>query len=69
MTRAMSRRLREHGHTILEYPDAGRCLGYLIPRLPPGLLPPDLVDEPADQAARADAWPRVVEFICRAGGI
>jgi predicted alpha/beta hydrolase len=58
-----------HGHTVLEYPEAGHSLGYLIPRLPPGLLPPDLVDEPADQAARADAWPRVVDFICRAGGI
>ena len=73
MARALSGRLREHGdrygHTVLEYPDAGHSIGYLIPRLPPGLLPPDLVDEPADQAARADAWPRVVEFICRAGGI
>jgi len=73
MARALSGRLREHGdahgHTVLEYPDAGHSLGYLIPRLPPGLLPPDLVDEPADQAARADAWPRVVDFICRAGGI
>ena len=73
MARALSRRLREHGdphgHTILEYPDAGHSLGYLIPRLPPGLLPPDLVDEPVDRAARADAWPRVVEFIRRAGGI
>ena len=73
MARALSRRLREHGdpygHTILEYPDAGHSLGYLIPRLPPGLLPPDLVDGPVDQAARADAWPKVAEFICRAGGI
>ena len=73
MARALSARLREHGdahgHTVLEYPDAGHALGYLIPRLPPGLLPPDLVDEPVDQAARADAWPKVVEFICRAGGI
>src|SRR5579862_427409 len=73
MARALSGRLREHGdihgHTVLEYPDAGHSLGYLIPRLPPGLLPADLADEPVDQAARADAWPRVVEFICRAGGI
>jgi len=73
MARALSGRLREHGdahgHAILEYPDAGHSLGYLIPGLPPGLLPPDLVDEPVDQAARADAWPRVVDFICRAGGI
>jgi dienelactone hydrolase len=73
MARALSGRLREHGdphgHTVLEYPDAGHSLGYLIPRLPTGLLPADLVDQPADQAARADAWPRVVDFIRRAGGI
>jgi dienelactone hydrolase len=69
MARAMSGRLREHGdphgHMVLEYPEAGHSLGYLIPRLPPGLLPPDLVDEPVDQAARADAWPKVVEFVRR----
>jgi dienelactone hydrolase len=73
MARALSRRLREHGdlhgHAVLEYPDAGHSLGYLIPRLPPGLLPPDLADQPADQAARTDAWPQVVDFIRRAGGI
>jgi dienelactone hydrolase len=73
MARALSGRLREHGdaygHAILEYPDAGHSPGYLIPRLPSGLLPADLVDDPVDQAARADAWPRVVDFICRAGGI
>lgn len=69
MARALSRRLRErgdaHGHTVLEYPDAGHSLGYLVPRLPSGLLPADLDDEPADRAARADAWPKVVEFIRR----
>jgi len=65
----MSRGSDPCGHTILEYPDAGHSLGYLIPRLPPGLLPPDLVDGPVDQAARADAWPKVADFICRAGGI
>ena len=69
MARALSGRLREHGdvhgHMVLEYPDAGHSLGYLIPQLPPGLLPSDLVDEPVDQAARADAWPKVVEFVRR----
>lgn len=67
MARALSSRLREHGdlhgHTILDYPGAGHSVGYLIPRLPPGLLPRGLTDHPADQAARADAWPRAVEFI------
>jgi dienelactone hydrolase len=67
MARALSSRLLDygdaHGHTVLEYPDASHSLGYLIPRLPPGLLPPDLIDEPADQAARADAWPKVLQFI------
>jgi len=69
MARALSRRLCEHGdahgHTVLEYPDASHSLGYLVPRLPCGLLPPDLVDRPVDHAARADAWPQVVEFIRR----
>ena len=73
MARACCPRDCEHGdpygHTVLEYPCAGHSLGHLIPRLGPGLLPPDLVDEPVDQAARADAWPKVVDFICRAGGI
>jgi len=67
MARALSSRLREHGdphgHTLLHYPEAGHSLGYLIPRLPPGLLPRGLTDRPADQAARADAWPRAVRFI------
>jgi len=67
MARALSARLREHGdpygHTLLDYPDAGHCLGYLIPRLPEGLLPPDLADGPADQQARPDAWPRAGGFL------
>lgn len=67
MARALSRRLREHGdphgHTILEYPAAGHSLGYLLPQLPAGLLPQDITDNAADQAARADAWPRAVTFI------
>lgn len=71
MASALSGRLREHGdahgHTVLEYPDAGHSLGYLLPQLPPGLLPPELDDEPADRAARADAWPMALEFIRRLG--
>ncbi len=67
MARALSRRLREHGHspghTILEYPEAGHSLGYLLPQLPPGLLPREITDEAPDKAARTDAWPRVVAFI------
>jgi len=69
MARALSRRLREYGdsrgHTILEYSEAGHSLGYLLPQLPPGLLPPGITDEAPDKAARADAWPRTVEFIRR----
>jgi uncharacterized protein len=67
MARALSARLRQHGdphgHTVLDYPRAGHSLGYLISRLPPGLLPPGITDQPADQAARASAWPRTVEFL------
>jgi dienelactone hydrolase len=69
MARALSGRLRAHGdphgHTVLDYPEAGHSLGYLIPRLPPGLLPRGLTDHPADRSARADAWPRAVRFIRR----
>lgn len=71
MARALSRRLRErgdpHGHTILEYPQAGHSLGYLLPHLPPGLLPPEITDQAPDKAARADAWPEAVEFIRQPG--
>lgn len=67
MARALSRRLGEHGdshgHTILEYPEAGHSLGYLLPQLPRGLLPQDITDQAPDKAARAHAWPRVVAFI------
>ena len=67
MARALSARLRRHGdphgHIVLDYPDAGHSLGYLIPRLPPGLLPPGLTDQPADHIARADAWPKAVGFL------
>jgi len=71
MARALSRRLHEHGdshgHTILEYPEAGHSVGYLLPQLPSGLLPQEITDKAADKAARADAWPRVVEFIRKLG--
>lgn len=67
MAQALSARLRRHGdphgHIVLDYPDAGHWIGYLIPRLPPGLLPPGLTDQPADQIARADAWPKAVGFL------
>jgi hypothetical protein len=67
MTRALSQRLHEHGdphgHTVLEYSEASHSLGYLLPHLPAGLLPPEITDTAADKAARADAWPRAVMFI------
>jgi dienelactone hydrolase len=67
MAQALSQRLFEHGdphgHTVLEYPQASHSLGYLIPRLPTGLLPPGISDTPADKAARTDAWPKAVTFI------
>jgi dienelactone hydrolase len=67
MARALSRRLRKHGdrhgHTVLEFPQAGHSLGYLIPQLPAGLLPPGITDAAEDKAARADAWPKAVTFI------
>jgi dienelactone hydrolase len=71
MARALSRRLREHGdphgHTVLGYPEAGHSLGYLIPQLPAGLLPPGITDQAEDRAARADAWPKAVTFIRQLG--
>jgi dienelactone hydrolase len=71
MARALSRRLREygdpHGHVLLEYPGAGHGIGYLIPRLPAGLSPPELTDTDQDRDARADAWPKAVQFIRQLG--
>jgi dienelactone hydrolase len=67
MARAIADRLESSGHSfghqVLEYPDAGHSLGYLVPDLPPGLLSPGIADRPADRTARADAWPRAVQFI------
>lgn len=72
MARALSDWLTEHGdpygHTVLEYAHASHSLGYLIPRLPDGLLPQEIPDLPSDRAARADAWPKVIDFIRRSGG-
>lgn len=69
MARAIANRLEARGHAwghrVLEYPEASHSLGYLLPDLPSGLLPPNLVDRPSDRAARVDAWPRVVDFIGR----
>ncbi len=71
MARAISERLRRHGdlhgHELLEYPDATHSLGYLRPVLPDGVVLGDLGDPPHTQAARADAWPKVLGFIQRSG--
>jgi dienelactone hydrolase len=71
MARALSRRLHEHGnshgHTMPEYSKAGHSVRYLLPQLPPGLLPREIADHAADKAARADAWPKAVEFIRKLG--
>lgn len=67
MARAISERLADHGHAyghvLLEYADAGHALGYLVPDLPEGLLPPGVPDDFATRNARLDAWPRVIEFL------
>ena len=72
MARAMSQRLCRHGdqpgRLLLEYPDATHSLGYLLPRLPAALIHSDLDDPAATQAARADAWPRVLRFIGQPNG-
>ena len=67
MARAISQRLRRHGdhhgHVPLDYPDASHTLGYLIPHLPAGLLPPGLDDDQATRTARTKAWAEVLEFL------
>ncbi len=67
ITRAISQRLRRHGdrhgHVLLEYPDASHSLDYLIPHLPPGLLPPGLDDDEATRPKRTKAWAEVLEFL------
>jgi dienelactone hydrolase len=71
MARALSERLRAHGdphgHQLVLYPEAGHSLGYLVPSLPPSLLPNDLADTAANNHARRDAWPKVLRFIGGAG--
>lgn len=67
MAKAISERLDTRGHTsghrVLEYPGAGHSLGYLVPQLPPGLLPEGVPDQPVTQEARADAWPKTIDFV------
>ena len=67
MAQAISQRLQSHdhpfGHQLLEYPEARHALGYLVPQVPPGILPPDLADDPATGAARKEVWPKVVAFL------
>lgn len=67
MAEAMGARLdsRGHpfGHRVLNYPEAGHLLGYLVPEVRTGGLPVGLTDDPATQAARAEAWPATLEFI------
>ena len=69
MARAVANRLDSHrhawGHEVLEYPEATHAVGNLVPKLPEGRPPPGFVDWPSDRAARADAWPKVVDFIGR----
>lgn len=64
MARAMTERRRGHaqhaGDVLLEYPKATHALGYLCPHLQPGLT---RNDPSPTRAARADVWPRVVQFI------
>lgn len=66
MARAMSERLIRHGdaygHQLLEYAEATHSLGYLRPSLKDGLLG-DLADPAQTQAARGDAWPKVLAFV------
>ncbi|WP_158607587.1 acyl-CoA thioester hydrolase/BAAT C-terminal domain-containing protein [Flexivirga caeni] len=66
MATAMATRLVDKGiysHRLLTYADATHALGYLLPVLPDGLLPENIADPPQTRAARADAWPKVVQFI------
>ena len=67
MAWALSARLHRndypHGHVLLEYAGTGHALGYLIPDLPGGLLPPGVPDDAATRKARRDAWPQVVDFL------
>lgn len=67
MSRAIARRRCQAGRgsddVHLEYADAGHSIGYLVPHLPPGLLPDDLSDGPAEESARAGSWPLLLQFL------
>ena len=69
MAKAIVDRLRQFGHghdfELLEYPRARHALGYLVPHLPDGLLPPDVFDDEATQRARSEAWPHLFSFLER----
>lgn len=73
---AIRARLAERGSalrpTVLGYPDAGHFVGALIPYMPStlssgttasGRVLPAGGSYQADQAARADAWPRLLTFL------
>jgi dienelactone hydrolase len=72
---AIQARLKAHGHapaTLLRYPAAGHLVGFSLPYLPSTATSGRTVDGEklatggtyqADQAARADEWPRILEFI------
>ena len=79
----IAQRLHDHGRrdvTALEYPNAGHALGFVLPVQTPisardygivdsqyGVL--DLGGSPkADEAAREDAWPKLLAFLARVGG-
>jgi hypothetical protein len=65
MAHAIVARLRSHrfAHavTLLAFPNAGHGVGYLLPNDPFYLPTGGTV--PADQRARAEAWPRLLSFL------
>lgn len=68
MAAAIAARLDSHGHSfghkVLNYPEADHSLGFLVPEIGTGRLPAGLIDYAPTRAARADAWPKLLEFIC-----
>lgn len=64
MAQAMAERRSLHARDardiLLDYPEATNALGYLCPDLPAGLARSDPL---STRAARAEVWPRVVEFL------
>ncbi|SEP73749.1 BAAT / Acyl-CoA thioester hydrolase C terminal [Microlunatus flavus] len=72
---AIQQRLRRHGsrfaHLALAYPDAGHGIDLPMPYLPAapaalGALPTYGSTPGANDVARADAWPKVLDFIRQA---